>query len=538
MVYPTATGPQCVVAGDFNGDGRPDLAVAAVTSSKVSVLLANGPPNAGTFQPAVDYAVGSGAISLALDDFDGDTKLDLAVSSQNVPSQLILYGNGGGMFTPVTRCTIGLGGLSVAAGDFNADGRPDLSYVTFLDNNLWTVLAKADGTYETPVVQPVATTPRAVCVGDFNKDGRVDLAVASSAGNNPSAPPNTVSIMLGNAAPNLGTFAAGAPAFAGVGSFAIAVGDLNADGKQDLAVANSLSNNVSVLIGNGDATFQAATNYPVTSSARSIAIGDLNGDGIADLASGNFFSGTVAVLLGNGAPNAGTFQPAVHFAVGSNPRSVAIADFNGDGRFDLAVVNSVSHTVSILLNTTSSNPWVEVQPAPDLTCASGTASFVVTARAGAPVAFQWQRESSPGSNQFSDLPGGSTAPWDGGAPWIGGVVGVVDSALSSTLSIAADTANGRKLAGMHAGRFRCVVSNSCGSTTSEPAQLTLCLADLTCDDVVDDADFVAFVVAYNLLVCEDPTMSPGCASDMNADGVVDDADFSVFVLGYDRLVCE
>jgi hypothetical protein len=132
----------------------------------------------------------------------------------------------------------------------------------------------------------------------------------------------------------------------------VAVGDFNGDGKPDLAVANSSSNNVGVLLGNGDGTFQAAVHYAVGSGPRSVAVGDFNGDGKPDLAVANsdFISGigSISVLLGNGD---GTFQAAVNYAAGSRPASVAVGDFNGDGRPDLAVAN-LGNNVTILLNTT------------------------------------------------------------------------------------------------------------------------------------------------------------------------------------------
>jgi hypothetical protein len=125
----------------------------------------------------------------------------------------------------------------------------------------------------------------------------------------------------------------------------VAVGDFNGDGTLDLAVANYLSNTVSVLLGNGDGTFQAARNYAAGSGPDSVAVGDFNGDGLPDLV---VASGTVRVLLGNGD---GTFQTTpVSYVAGGLPISVAVGDFNGDGSPDLAVANYSSNDVSILLN--------------------------------------------------------------------------------------------------------------------------------------------------------------------------------------------
>src|SRR3989454_1109730 len=143
---------------------------------------------------------------------------------------------------------------------------------------------------------------------------------------------------------------------AGTNPHFVAVGDFNGDGKLDLAGANadlgarrSLTENttVSVRPGNGVGTFQSPRNFGGGSSPRSVAVGDFNGDRKQDLAVANAGSTTVSVLLGNGD---GTFQPAASFVVGTNgPWSVAVGDFNGDGKQDLAAANYGSPTVSVLL---------------------------------------------------------------------------------------------------------------------------------------------------------------------------------------------
>jgi hypothetical protein len=181
--------------------------------------------------------------------------------------------------------------------------------------------------------------PFSVAAGDFNGDGKQDLAVANTFSNN-------VSILLGNAN---GTFGAATNFAAGIDPRSVAVGDFNGDGKQDLAVANRLSTNVSILLGNGNGTFGAATNFAAGVEPRSVAVGDFNGDGRQDLAVANQLSNNVSILLGNGN---GTFGAATNFAAGNGPLSVAVGDFNGDGRQDLAVADAFSDNVSILLNGT------------------------------------------------------------------------------------------------------------------------------------------------------------------------------------------
>ena len=121
---------------------------------------------------------------------------------------------------------------------------------------------------------------------------------------------------------------------AGTVPYSVAVGDFNGDGIPDLAVANYSSNDVSVLLGNGDGSFQGPRNFAAGISPRSVAVGDFNGDGIQDLAVANFVDpGTVSVLLGNGD---GTFGSSTSYSVGSSPTSLVVADLNHDGAPDLA----------------------------------------------------------------------------------------------------------------------------------------------------------------------------------------------------------
>src|SRR5207302_408575 len=169
--------------------------------------------------------------------------------------------------------------------------------------------------------------PQSVAVGDFNGDGNLDLAVANWGGTN-----GTVSALLGNGD---GTFQTAVNYAAGLNSISIAVSDFNGDGKLDLVVANSGSTNISVLLGNGDGTFRPAVNYGAETAPYSVAVGDFNDDGKLDVAVANAGSGyyqtggNVSVLLGNGD---GTFQPAINYSAGVGPYSVAVGDFNGDGK--------------------------------------------------------------------------------------------------------------------------------------------------------------------------------------------------------------
>jgi phospholipase C len=186
--------------------------------------------------------------------------------------------------------------------------------------------------------QDVATgnSPRWVGVADFNGDGKLDLAVANSVD-------NTVSILLGNGD---GTFQNPSTVSVGTGPGAGVVGDFNGNGNLGLAIANSGGENTSILLGNGDGTFTLKST-PVTVSPAALAAGDLNGDGVLDLVAADAADSSLTVLMGNGD---GTFDTvATPPPVGTQPESVVLGDFTGNGKLDLAVANNGSNTVSILL---------------------------------------------------------------------------------------------------------------------------------------------------------------------------------------------
>ena len=234
----------------------------------------------------------------------------------------------------------GAGGAptSVAVGDFNGDGKLDLA-VAKPSSTVSVLLGNGDGTFQAALNYNAGTNPTSVAVGDFN--GSPDLVVTND---NDAAGTVSVLIAIGD-----GGFHPPVTYAVGTGPTSVAVGDFRGDGKLDLAATNQGSNTVSVLLGNGDGTFQAAVNYGVTfSSPTSVAVGDFNGDGKPDLAVALSDGSTVTVLPGNGD---GTFQAGVSYAVGGGLLSVAVGDFNRDGQSDLAMANQAGNNVAILLNT-------------------------------------------------------------------------------------------------------------------------------------------------------------------------------------------
>jgi len=342
--YSVGSNPHSIAVGDFNGDGILDMVVANYGGDSVSVLLGNGD---GTFQTQATYATGSSPYSVAnpysvaVGDFNGDGKLDIVVANSAGSSVLILRGNGDGTFQPRVSYTTGLYPSSVAVGDFNGDGKLDLIVGNAGGDTVSVLLGNGDGTFQSQVTYATGIDPFSVAVGDFNGDGKLDIVVVNSE-------VGTVSVLLGNGD---GTFRTQVIYATGTYPSSVAVSDFNGDGKLDLVVSNEGSiyapgSTVSVLLGNGDGTFQPQVTYGTGLFPISVAAGNLNGDGKLDIVAANYGDNTVSVLIGNGD---GTFQRQTTYAVGSNPFSSAVGDFNGDGKLDIVTANESDNAVSVLL---------------------------------------------------------------------------------------------------------------------------------------------------------------------------------------------
>ena len=343
--FATGVNARSVAIGDFNRDGRLDLAVANEGFFNISTLLGNGN---GTFQAAVNYPAGSAPRFVTTSDVDGDGILDLAVTDGNDNVVYVLRGKSGGTFAVAVPYQVGRRPDGVASADFNGDGRPDLVTANTTQDSetfgSWNVSVLLNTTTFAPtgflaakVNYPVGVGPNSLATGDFNGDGHLDLVAANINS-------NTVSYLQGVGD---GTFAGGVNYGAGTFPYWVATGDFNRDGKLDLAVADVTQvGNISILLGNGNGTFQAPVNYPVGVYPVFVSSGDFNHDGKPDLAVANAGSDDISILLGNGD---GTFQAQVTHGVAATPYSIAMGDFNRDGKLDVAVANYYSFSVSVLL---------------------------------------------------------------------------------------------------------------------------------------------------------------------------------------------
>jgi len=375
--------PGYVVAADFNGDGKVDVAVADGYDRDVSVIIGNGD---GTFQFATQaWSVGVGPIPV-LGDFNGDGLVDIATANyadNNVSILLnqktsfssaydiydggssqflvsvdlnsdgksdLVFGDPQGIgvalsraqsFGPTKLYPLAIGNIiAVAAGDLNGDGHPDivaLNYDCGEDAKFGVLLGKGDGTLSRSATYAAGVCSNAIALADFNNDGHLDVAVS----NGGDGTFGNVSLLLGNGD---GTLHPAKTVSVGKNNPAyFAVGDFNGDGNQDVAIINQGTPvTLDMLLGNGDGTFRSlATSESIGDGARFTAVADLNHDGKLDLAVMN--GSQVIILIGNGD---GTFQPPINYSVPFGI-AVAIADFDGDGNLDLAVDSLPSSTGGI-----------------------------------------------------------------------------------------------------------------------------------------------------------------------------------------------
>lgn len=345
--YATGVYPLHVAVGDLDANGCPDLVLPAHTDDQVTVLLGDG---TGAFPARSPFAVLAPTV-VAIADLDANGTLDLAASSDS-SSVSVLLGNGDGTFQP--KLDFATPGFSycVATGDLNRDGAPDLAVANRFANSVSVFLnrSRVPSLFGRRMDVEAGEIPTDIAVGDLDRDGRLDL-VATNPGWTGQAPcqgdsATKVSVLLGRGD---GTFGARTPFEVGSAPWSIALGDMDRDGKLDVATGNYFSPTISILLGNGDGSLREATDFGLIFGANHIALGDLDRDGCPDLVATGVDSnraGRAEVLLGDGN---GSFASAAAEMVGVDPHGVELGDLNRDGCLDIVVANLWSHDVSVLL---------------------------------------------------------------------------------------------------------------------------------------------------------------------------------------------
>ena len=330
-VFSTRPDPTSIAAGDVDGDGVLDLAIANAAS--VSILRGNGD---GSFEESVNVLGISGSNAIALGELNRDGALDFVVAQNgsNIESAFAaLFSVDGTLdyrgerFPMMTTST---SAQSVALGDLNGDGVPDVAVAAAA--SVVVRFATGSGGFGEPIVYPLPTTVRYVAMGDLNADGALDVVAGDR---------RRVGVFLGDGTGGLRRLAN----LSSVGN-SVTFGDFNRDGAVDLAVTE-FDDEIALFMGHGDGRFDPPASFPTGESPVHVAVGDVNGDGLDDAVVANRDSATVSLHLGIGS---GALAGPFHVSVGDQPSSLVVDDFNDDGRVDVAVVSTGSDQLHVYLS--------------------------------------------------------------------------------------------------------------------------------------------------------------------------------------------
>lgn len=349
----SASLPKSILAADFTGDNKLDLAFTNSAANTISVLPGDG---AGGFGSRVDSPSGTSPERLAVGDFDGDGKLDLAVTHSVSGDLEILLGKGNGGFSTRERHSTNGRARWVSSADVNADGLLDLAVAASAAGRLLIFLGRGNGTFRNGDEYPAEEDVSSLAIADFNGDGRPDIA----AGDYHVGTGRSISLYVGRGD---GTFHPRATFLSGLAPLGIAAADINADGRADIVTAD-FRQGASVLLGSGQGAFSAPRPLVAGNAPGFAQVADMDRDGRLDLVILNEHSDDLSILLGRGD---GTFEPARPMATGKYPDACAAGDFDRDGKMDLATANVFGNSVSVFLNRSepasrSSSRWRAALP--------------------------------------------------------------------------------------------------------------------------------------------------------------------------------
>ncbi len=338
--YPTA-----VAVGDINNDDQLDIIVSNFAACNVGILFGYGN---GSFSVVKTYSTGETSFpySFTLIDLDIDGQLDIIVANFGASNIGIFFGYGNGSFQNQLTYSTGYpsGPADVTVADFNNDNRLDIAVPILNRDNVGILLGYGNRTFAEMMTYSTGagSTPMCVLVSDLNDDNHLDIVVANIGTTN-------IVVLFGFGD---GSFLFGTPySTGGIGSkpSALAIDDLNKDGRLDIIVSNHYENNIGVFYGYGNELFASMTSYTTGdgSHPHSVAIGDFNNDGWSDIVVANYGTDNVGILLGR---RNGIFDPIITYITGngSAPYSVAVIDCNNNTHLDIVVTNSETDSISIL----------------------------------------------------------------------------------------------------------------------------------------------------------------------------------------------
>lgn len=343
-------GPGSVEIADLNKDGFLDMVVASTKDSSILVLLGSA---GGKFSsaPGSPFFANRFPNDLVIADFNGDGYPDIAIANTEASFLTVLLGNGKGRFVQAPGSPFSVHSRphthGIATGDLDGDGNLDLVTDSWGENKVVALFGDGKAGFGNETSYNVGKRPyQRIRVADINHDGLPDIVTTNLEGNN-----CTVLLSMGK---RKFQEAPGSPFPAGEAPFAVAIGDLNADGFPDLAVADAPTitaeskgrDGLSILLGDGTGKFTPMEKNPFKTgrSPSRVAIGDLNGDGINDVALTNYNDRSITVFyMGrNGVTRSSTIP------VGDRPDGIAIRDLNADGKNDIVVSNFDDDNIQIL----------------------------------------------------------------------------------------------------------------------------------------------------------------------------------------------
>jgi VCBS repeat protein len=338
-----------VAAGDVNGDGKIDLVATGFDDTSVLLFTGNGD---GTFGEPATFTTGAGSWpwGIALADLDGNGTLDIVTSNNNSADVSVLAGDGSGGFADAVTFPAGSFPIAVAVADVTGDGHPDI--VTANAGSTDVSVLAGDGALHFAAPQTLSigpdAEPRALAVADIDGDGKTDIATANATTDGSEFPPpelpGSVSILI---ADGVGGFASAVQLSTGAGegrADSVAIADVTGDGHADLVASRPNANSAAVLVADGAGGFGDAVLFPVGVGPGPIAVADVTRDGKPDILTGNAVGSSVSVLPGDGEGGIG-FDG--NFAAGTYPHAVVALDLDDDGHADVATANAFSNDVSV-----------------------------------------------------------------------------------------------------------------------------------------------------------------------------------------------
>lgn len=481
-----------VALGDLDADGDDDLAVLDDFYDDVLVFANDG---AGHFVLAAAYGVGfDWPQALAIGDLDGDGDTDCAVVGGYAGGSLaVLRNDGFGAFGAPQSYPAGEQPSDVALADLDGDGDVDAAVTDGESNNLFVYRNTGTGTFAAPDSYATASPTWALAIADLDTDGDCDIVAVGGA---------RAQVFLNGGG---GTFAPYVTYLVGPGATGIATSDLDGDMDLDLAVSNDGGDwqhgTVSVLKNNGAAVFGPREFYGAGTTTTCVAVTDLDGNGTPDLVAGNRYGASVSLFSNDGV---GSFALYGTQATGCRASRIVAGDLNADGAVDVAVADGLG-TVTILVNR-SSHVRILQPPLSHSVPAGDPATLSVTASGEEPLEYQWRRHL--------------------GGTWVdllddGRIVGATTPDLIIN-SFGPDDV----------GDYDVVVTNPCGTLTSESARLRISgsqCGDLDDDGDVDGTDYALFRAAFGRSL-GDPAYDP--LADFDGDGTITFVDYQAWLVCY------